>query len=68
MYKYRYEFNTTAQLWDCIDCPLYADDWSCCSATGSTQNIWINRDTPRLPDCPLIETDLNIIDAEVPDE
>lgn len=68
MFEYTYKFKTTAQLWDCDECPLF-NDFACCNATGSKYPPWeARRYEPRVPDCPLEEVDLNIIDMEVSPE
>lgn len=65
MIEYTYKFKATSQLWDCCDCPLFNDDFASCNATGSKYPRWgLRQSEPRMPDCPLEENDLNIIDME----
>lgn len=69
MFEYTYKFKTTAQLWDCDECPLFNDEFACCNATGSKYPTWEERlYEPRVPDCPLSEIDLSVIDMEVPSD
>lgn len=69
MFEYTYKFKTTAQLWDCDECPLFNDEFACCNATGSKYPPWeVHEYEPRLKDCPLSEIDLSVIDMEVPSD